>query len=173
MHDSPRKGEEKRAHRPAPVRTVKTLRTETAALRTHLPLDAKLSLMQKRLQSLGSFEHLSFLDFENSLPGLGRLLPLLAQSSVDICCTLLLDKTGAIPRSYYHLIESCEKRGILPTGLVRRLCRQLVLINSGFEIERSDLMEMHRGMPETTSVFRQFLEHVKGSLEARSSARSN
>jgi len=28
-------------------------------------------------------------------------------------------------------------------------------------------------LPETSSVFRQFLEHVKGSVEARSSARSN
>ena len=170
MHDAPRKEERKRVARTERVRPVKT---EIAALRTHLPLDSKVNLMQKRLESLNGFERLSYQDFEDSLPGLGRLLPLLAQSSVDICCTLLLDSTGAVPRSYYHLIESCERKGILPTGLVRRLCRQLVLINAGFDLDRAELRQMHRGMPETSRVFRQFLEHVKGTVEARSFVRSN
>jgi hypothetical protein len=167
MHDTPRKGQEKH---PLSSASVSTPRTETAALRTHLPLDVKLNLMQKRLQSLGSFERLSLEEFTDSVPGLERLLPLLAQSSVDICYTLLLDRTGAVPRSYYDLIDCCEKKRILPTGLVRRLCRQLVLIDTGFQIERTELAQMHRGMRETGRVFRQFLEHVKGSVEARSAA---
>jgi uncharacterized protein YutE (UPF0331/DUF86 family) len=169
MRESPRKSEEKQT---LTSESVSSSKTETAALRTHLPLDVKLNLLEKRLLSLDGFERLPFEEFRDSLPGLERLLPLLAQSSVDICYSLLLDKAGAVPRSYYDLIDTCEKKGILPTGLVRRLCRQLILIDTGFRLDQDELAQMHRGMGETRRVFHQLLEHVKGVLAARSSASS-
>ena len=148
-----------------PEESGKPIPSKEKLFTTDRVLRDKIDLMAARLKCLNPFDCLSPDEFLEQIPGFSRLMPLLAQSVIDIGDSLLRRYTTELPHSYYDIIDSCEQRGILPASLVEPLARQLVLIEQGFEkVEVNTMKEMHRALPRITRTFEEFLKVARTFL---------
>ena len=131
-------------------------------------LPVRLSLLQGRIETLNDFKSLSLAEFVDQIQDIEHTLALIAQSIMDICNSLLLEKHGVEAKSYYDIIDKCERRKILPQKLTQRLSRDLVLVDSGLpEIQASEVLEIHENIGETIRTFQLFHQHVLGLNDAQ------
>ena len=139
---------------------------QAAAARSPYGVMEKVDLLERRLASLRSFQDIELDDFIERLPGFERVMPLLAQSAVDICHAMLQRYTMRTTHSTVDIVSSCEHEGLLPPSVVGPLSRELVLIEAGYgRIDASELMGVHQGLPRTANTFRDFLDHVRDYVQ--------
>jgi uncharacterized protein YutE (UPF0331/DUF86 family) len=133
---------------------------------TDRALREKIDRMDSRLRALDPFMGISFSEFVKQVPGFERLMPLLAQSIVDISHSLLRRNTVKVPCSYFDIVASCARTGLFPPGLVKPIARQLLLIEGGGgSIDSAELLQIHRELPETRRTFESFLQRAREILE--------
>ena len=128
-------------------------------------LRRKLDRLEDRLASLHAFDGLSMSSFIEQLPGFERLMPLLAQSAIDICHSMLRRQTVHLPRSQYDIMDACEQLGVLPAPVIKSLARQVVLAERGYrDLDAADLLLVQKQLPDASRAFRELLALSRDAL---------
>jgi hypothetical protein len=131
---------------------------------------SRLDILETRISTLDGFREMSLQQFVASMEEVEHKLSLIAQSIVDICNTMLLVNKGVHARSYYDIIDQCQKFRLLPKGLTERLARDLVLVDGGVSnVQASEILQIHENMAETIRTFRLFHQHVMGMMDGAGS----
>lgn len=121
----------------------------------------RIHLMQTRLGALRGFLNLNNVQFTQCRPSIERLLPLLAQSTVDISYSIIRRITTHEPRNTYDIFSSCERYGLLPLSLVEALGRQIVLIECDYNnMTNAEMLRLHRELPRIYRIFQRYMEEV-------------
>ncbi|MFW6255861.1 MAG: hypothetical protein ACOC54_03490 [Candidatus Sumerlaeota bacterium] len=129
-------------------------------------MQVRLRMLDSRLDALKDFRKMDLQQFIDAINDVEHTLSLSAQSIIDICNNLLLEKKKIQAKSFYDIIDKCQHYKLLPPKLTERLARDLVLLDGGHnEIQASEVLELHENLEETLYTFRLFREHVEGMLE--------